>query len=182
MNTILGQIQQQMVCPDCGGEGTRMSKLCGKCPGGTGINKESKQLTIEIPAGIDDGNRLRVRGEGDAGPKGGPPGDLYVFISVKRDNRFQRKGMDIFSQIKVSYVDAILGTTVIIPTVDGKADLNIPAGIQPGTELRINGKGMPKLGDKNNRGSQYVTVAVEIPQRISSEEKDLVKKLKGLQG
>merc|ERR1712129_608279 len=119
---------------------------------------------------MGDSNRLRVRGEGDAGGKGGPPGDLYVFLTVRADPRFRREGMEIYSEIAVSYVDAILGSTLKVPTVDGVIDLQMPAGTQPGTTLRAEGKGAPKLHN--------VKVKVEIPQKISNKERELVQQLK----
>ena len=170
-------MQQQARCPTCGGTGTVVEKYCGTCDG-KGTNKKSKQLTITIPPGVEDGNRLRVRGEGDAGPKGGPSGDLYVFLSVTSDNRFRREGMEIYSDVSLSYVDAILGTTIRVPTVDGEVDLNVPAGTQPATTMRIEGKGAPKLNNVNVRGSHYVKVKVEIPQKISNKERELVEQLK----
>ena len=177
VNTILGRMQQQARCPTCGGTGTVVEKYCGSCDG-KGVNKKSKQLTITIPPGVEDGNRLRVRGEGDAGPKGGPSGDLYVFLSVTTDSNFRREGMDVYSDLGISYVDAILGTTVRIPTVDGAVDLKVPAGTQPATVMRIEGKGAPKLNNVNLRGTHYVTVNVEIPKSLSSKEKELITQLK----
>ena len=177
VNTILGRMQQQARCPTCGGTGTVVEKYCGTCDG-KGTNKKSKQLTITIPPGVEDGNRLRVRGEGDAGPKGGPSGDLYVFLSVTSDPRFRREGMDIYSEASISYVDAILGSTIRVPTVDGEVDLTIPPGTQPMTTMRIEGKGAPKLNNLNLRGTQYVKVNVEIPRSLSATEKDLVRQLK----
>jgi len=177
MNTILGRIQQQARCPTCGGSGQVVEKYCGTCDG-KGTNKKSKQLTITIPPGVEDGNRLRVRGEGDAGPKGGPSGDLYVFLSVTADPRFRREGMDIYSDVSVSYLDAILGATLTVPTVDGDVQLNVPAGTQPMTTMRIAGKGAPKLNDVSQRGTHYVKVNVEIPRSLSAPEKKLVQQLK----
>merc|ERR1719188_1711485 len=104
MNTILGKIQQQSTCPECGGTGQIVDKYCGSCDG-QGVQKKTKTITISIPPGVDDGNRLRVRAEGDAGPKGGPAGDLYVFLQVKPDRRFTRKGLDIYYDLPVSYID-----------------------------------------------------------------------------
>jgi len=178
VNTILGRMQQQARCPTCGGTGTVVEKYCGACPDGKGNNKKSKQLTITIPPGVEDGNRLRVRGEGDAGPKGGPSGDLYVFLSVTSDPRFRREGMDIYSDVSVSYVDAILGTTLRVPTVDGHVDLNVPTGTQPSTTMRIEGKGAPKLNNLNLRGTHFVKVNVQIPRSLSAKEKELVLALK----
>lgn len=177
MNTILGRIQQQAPCPTCGGTGQVVEKYCGACDG-KGTNKKSKQLTITIPPGVEDGNRLRVRGEGDAGPKGGPSGDLYVFLSVTADPRFRREGMDIYSDISISYLDAILGASVSVPTVDGEVELSIPAGTQPATTMRIAGKGASKLNDLNTRGTHFVKVNVEIPKALSAKEKELVEQLK----
>jgi len=177
VSTILGRMQQQVRCPTCGGSGSVVEKYCGSCDG-KGVNKKSKQLTITIPPGVEDSNRLRVRGEGDAGGKGGPPGDLYVFLSVRADPRFRREGMEIYSEIAVSYVDAILGSTLKVPTVDGVIDLQMPAGTQPGTTLRAEGKGAPKLNNVNVRGSHYVKVKVEIPQKISGKERELIQQLK----
>ena len=177
VNTILGRMQQQGRCPTCSGTGTVVEKYCGSCDG-KGVNKKSKQLTITIPPGVEDGNRLRVRGEGDAGPKGGPSGDLYVFLSVTPAPGFRREGMDIYSDVKISYIDAILGTTLRVPTVDGAVDLKVPAGTQPATTMRIEGKGAPKLNNVNLRGTHYVKVTVEIPKSLSSKEKELVTQLK----
>ena len=179
VNTILGRMQQQARCPTCGGTGTVVEKYCGDCDG-RGVQKRSKQLTISIPPGVEDGNRLRVRGEGDAGPKGGPSGDLYVFLSIKADPRFRREGMDIYTEMSVSYLDAILGSTLRVPTVDATVDLKMPAGTQPGTTLRIEGKGAPKLNNVNMRGSHYVKVKVEIPKSISGEEQKLIEQLQKL--
>lgn len=175
--TILGRVQQQVVCPSCGGEGTRIAKRCGACDG-KGVKRVSKQLTVDIPVGIDEGNRLRVKGEGDAGMKGGPAGDLYIFVNFKKDSRFKREGMEIKSKVKISYLDAILGATIKVPTVDGQAELKVPAGTQPGMTLRIPGRGMPKLGQKNTRGNHNVEINVEIPKDLSSKQKELVKQLK----
>jgi len=177
MNTILGRMQQQARCPTCGGTGTVVEKYCGSCDG-QGTNKKSKQLTITIPPGVEDGNRLRVRGEGDAGPKGGPAGDLYVFLAVTPDTRFRREGMDIYSDVSMSYVDAILGATLKVPTVDGEVELAVPAGTQPSTVMKIEGKGAPKLNNVNLRGTHYVNVKVDIPRSLSAAEKDLVQQLK----
>ena len=179
VSTILGRMQQQVRCPTCGGTGSVVEKYCGSCDG-KGVNKKSKQLTITIPPGVEDSNRLRVRGEGDAGPKGGPSGDLYVFLNVKPDPRFRREGMDIYSDATVSYIDAILGSTLRVPTVDGEVDLALPTGTQPGTTLKIDGRGAPKLNAKNVRGAHYVKVKVKIPKSLNAKEKDLVQQLKKL--
>jgi molecular chaperone DnaJ len=180
VNTILGRMQQQSICPTCGGTGSVVEKYCGSCDG-RGTSKRSKQLTVTIPPGVENGNRLRVRGEGDAGPKGGPSGDLYVFLSVARDPNFRREGMDLYSEVPVSYVDAILGTTLKVDTVDGNAvDVALPAGTQPGATLRLEGKGAPKLNNVNMRGSHFVKINVQIPKSLSPREKELVTQLRKL--
>ena len=118
-------MQQQSRCPTCGGTGTVVEKYCGSCDG-KGVVKRSKQLTVTIPPGVQDGNRLRVRGEGDAAPKGGPSGDLYVFLNVVPDPRFRRDGMDIYSDVSVSYLDAILGKTLEIKKAKSTFFLSLP--------------------------------------------------------
>lgn len=123
---------------------------------------------------------MRVRSEGNAGRRGGPPGDLYVFIEVLSDPVLKRDGTNLLYTCKVSYIDAILGTTVKVPTVDGTVDLKIPAGTQPGTTLVMAKKGVPYLGKPNARGDQLVRVQVEIPKRLSSEERKLIEELSGL--
>ena len=147
VRTPLGMLQQQSACPQCQGTGEVVDEYCGTCSGRGRVQK-NKQLKITVPAGVDNGSRLRIRKEGDAGPKGGAPGDLYVFLSVKADKNFKRDGADIYSQVRVSYVDAILGTEMKVATVDGEVDLKISAGTQPETVMRLDGKGAPKLGAK----------------------------------
>ena len=170
VQTILGRMQQQSRCPTCGGTGTVVEKYCGSCDG-KGVVKRSKQLTVTIPPGVQDGNRLRVRGEGDAAPKGGPSGDLYVFLNVVPDPRFRRDGMDIYSDVSVSYLDAILGKTLEIPTVDGTVDVALPSGTQPGTTLLMSKRGVPRLGNPNLRGDHLVRVNVKIPDKLTPEER-----------
>ena len=137
----------------------------------------TKRISLKIPAGVDSGSRLRVRSEGNAGRKGGPPGDLYVFINVKSDPELKRDGNNIHVSAKVSYIDAILGTTVKVPTVDGPVDLKIPAGIQPGSSLVMAKRGVPGMGKPNLRGDQLVRVVVQIPSKLSTEERKLVEEL-----
>jgi len=181
VDTILGRISQQSRCANCGGSGKVVEKYCGTCDG-KGVQPRNKDLTINIPPGVDDGNRLRVSAQGDAGPKGGPPGDLYVFLSVTPDSRFKRDGLDIYSEVTVSYVDAILGTTVSVPLVDGNNErLKVPAGTQHDTILRIRDKGAPKLNKPDVRGSQFVKVKVSIPRSLSSAERELIQELKKLE-
>jgi len=168
-------ITQVSTCPACGGSG-EISTPCSTCSGDGRVRK-SKRISLKVPAGVDSGSRLRVRSEGNAGRKGGPPGDLYVFINVKSDPELKRDGNNIYVSAKVSYIDAILGTTVKVPTVDGTVDLKIPAGTQPGTTLVMGKRGVPLLGKPNLRGDELVKVQVEIPKKLSSEERSLIEQL-----
>ncbi|XP_020588897.1 chaperone protein dnaJ A6, chloroplastic-like [Phalaenopsis equestris] len=176
--TPLGVFQQVMTCSTCSGTG-ESSTPCGTC-GGDGRVRKSKRISLKVPAGVDSGSRLRVRSEGNAGRRGGPPGDLYVFIEVLSDPVLKRDGNNILYTCKVSYIDAILGTTINVPTVDGTVDLKIPAGTQPGTTLVMSKKGVPYLGKPNTRGDELVRVQVEIPKRLSGEEKKLIEELASL--
>lgn len=156
-----------------------MDEYCGTCSG-RGRLQKSKQLMITIPPGVDTGSRLRIRKEGDAGPKGGPPGDLYVFLKVKPSKDFKRDGADIYTEARIGYVDAILGCELKVKTVDGEEKLVIPAGTQPETVMKMEGKGAPKLGGKGERGKQFVTIKVDIPTSVNREEKELLQKLQGM--
>ncbi len=174
--TPFGSFTQVTTCPTCNGTGQVIDELCPAC-GGRGATQVTKKLKITIPPGVDNGTRLRVAGEGDAGAKGGPPGDLYVYLSIKPDPQFRREGINIYSEVKISYLQAILGCHIPVPTVDGSYDLKIPAGTQPGTEFRIENLGVPRLGNSVSRGDHFVTVKVEIPTHISGEERELLEKL-----
>merc|ERR1711920_1075880 len=162
------------------GTGQEIEEYCGTC-GGEGLTQKSKQIKVTIPAGVEDGNKLRVRGEGDAGPKGGPSGDLYIYLKVKEDDTFRRDGPEIYSDEKISFVDAILGASVKTPVVDGEVTIKVPPGTQPGQVMRLKGNGAPRLGNADSRGDHYVTMNVEIPKRLSKEEEDLIQKLKEIQ-
>ncbi|KAF3786360.1 Chaperone protein, partial [Nymphaea thermarum] len=176
--TPLGVFQQVSTCSACGGVG-EISTPCNACSG-DGRVRRTKRISLKVPAGVDSGSRLRVRSEGNAGRRGGPPGDLYVFIDVLADPVLKRDGTNILYTCKVSYIDAILGTTTKVPTVDGMVDLKVPAGTQPGTTLVMSKKGVPFLGKPNTRGDQLVKVQVEIPKRLSSEERKLIEELASL--
>lgn len=168
---------QVTTCESCEGTG-ETSSPCTTCRGDGRVKIKNKKIKLKIPAGVDDGSRLRVRSEGNAGRKGGPPGDVYVFIKAKSDSELKRNGNDIFFSAKVSYIDAILGTTVKVPTVDGTVDLKIPAGIQPGSTLVMAKRGVPFMGKPNMRGDQLVRVQVVIPSKLSEEERKLIEELK----
>lgn len=177
--TPLGNFQTQQTCPSCRGTGKRVEEYCGTC-GGQGVNQKTKQIKVTIPPGVEDGNKLRVRGEGDAGPNGGPTGDLYIFLKVKKDSTFRREGPEIYSDADVSYVDAILGASIKTPVVDGEVTIKVPAGTQPGQVMRLKGNGAPRLGNPDSRGDHYVTVNVAIPKDVSEEERKLIEQLREL--
>ncbi|WP_299403632.1 molecular chaperone DnaJ [Acaryochloris sp. IP29b_bin.148] len=174
--TPLGNFTQVSVCPTCNGQGQTVTEKCDSC-GGRGQNQVSKKLQIKIPAGVDTGTRLRVSNEGDAGQRGGPAGDLYVYLFVQEDSEFRREGSDILSEFKISYLQAILGAQLPVKTVDGEETLTIPAGTQPGTVLTLENHGVPRLGNPVSRGDHLITVIIEIPSRISAEERELLVQL-----
>lgn len=179
--TPFGSFTQVSVCPTCNGTGQMIEEKCESC-GGNGQKQETKKLKINIPAGVDNGTRLRVSGEGDAGQRGGPAGDLYVYLFVNEDAEFQREGINILSDLKISYLQAILGSRLDVSTVDGPQELIIPAGTQPGKVLTLEGKGVPRLGNPVSRGDHLITIQVDIPTRISAEERELLEKLAKLRG
>jgi len=174
--TPFGNFTQVAECPSCAGVGQIISDPCANC-GGNGVKQVRKKLRINIPPGVDTGTKLRVSGEGNAGLKGGPSGDLYVFIKVKTDPKLRREGINIYSEISISYLQAILGDTVVIDTVDGKVELQIPGGTQPNSTLTLDNKGVPRLGNPVARGNQEVLIKVKLPSRINEEERKLLEKL-----
>ncbi|KAM3098683.1 molecular chaperone DnaJ [Phormidesmis sp. 146-35] len=179
--TPFGSFTQVSVCPTCNGTGQVIEEKCEVC-GGDGQRQETKKLKITIPAGVDNGTRLRVSGEGDAGQKNGPPGDLYVYLFINEDAEFQREGINILSEIKISYLQAILGCRIEVNTVDGSEELIIPAGTQPNTVLTLENRGVPKLGNPVSRGDHLITILIEIPTRVSAEEREHLEKLAKLRG
>ena len=179
--TPFGSFAQVSVCPTCNGTGEVIEEKCENCSG-AGRKQETKKLKITVPPGVDNGTRLRVSREGDAGARGGAVGDLYVYLFVEPDKEFKRDGINILSEITISYLQAILGCRLKVNTVDGPDDLSIPAGTQPNTVLTLENKGVPKLGNPVSRGDHLLTIKVEIPTRISSEERELLEKLAKIKG
>lgn len=178
--SFFGQIQQRSVCPTCRGSGKIPEKPCRTCSG-EGRVSEKSQLTIDIPPGIEDGQALRIRGQGDAGRRGAGSGDLFVHVRVRPDNRFERQGADIRSVVDVPVLTAILGGEVEVATVQGEVTMKIDEGTQPNAELRLKGKGLPVLGS-SRQGDHYVTVRVEIPQKLSRAERKILEEWKEAQG
>nr|B8HLD2.1 RecName: Full=Chaperone protein DnaJ [Cyanothece sp. PCC 7425] len=179
--TPFGSFTQVSVCPTCNGKGQVIEDKCETC-GGNGQAQVTKKLKITIPAGVDTGTRLRVSNEGDAGQQGGPAGDLYVYLFVQEDPEFRREGINILSEVKISYLQAILGSRLMVNTVDGEVELTIPPGTQPNTVLTLENHGVPRLGNPVSRGDHLITVLLEIPTRISAEERELLEKLAKIRG
>lgn len=190
---------QKRPCPTCGGHGqVRMqqgflvvARPCGHCRGtgqiipdrcptcsGTGQVARERELTLKIPAGVDSGSRLRLTGEGEAGARGGPPGDLYVVLAVKPHKLFRREGDDIYLELPITFPQAALGTEVEVPTIDASAVVSIPEGTQSGTIVKLRGKGVSRLG--GGRGDQLVVVNVVTPAKLSKEQRALLEKLSEL--
>jgi molecular chaperone DnaJ len=159
------------VCDACQGDGRVAKEPCRECRG-RGRRVERSKVSVEVPAGIADGQRIRIAGRGHAGERGGPPGDLYVLVHVREDPRFVRDGDDLVTVIDVSAPQAALGTTVEVPTIDGSHDLEIPAGTQPHETLTIRGAGIPALRGRR-QGNLRVVVNVVVPRHLSHEQRDL---------
>ncbi|MFM2060339.1 MAG: hypothetical protein RLZZ507_9 [Cyanobacteriota bacterium] len=179
--TPFGSFTQVSTCPTCNGTGTVVEDKCDACDG-KGTNQVTKKLKITIPAGVDNGTRLRISQEGDAGQRGGPPGDLYVYLFVNQDEEFQRDGINVLSEIKLSYLQAILGCRLEVNTVDGPVELIIPAGTQPNTVMKLENRGVPRLGNPVSRGDHMLTVLIDIPTKITPEERELLEKLAKIKG
>lgn len=179
--TAFGSFTQVSTCPTCNGTGTVVEEKCEACDG-RGSNQVTKKLKINIPPGVDNGTKLRVSQEGDAGQRGGPPGDLYVYLFVNEDEEFQREGIHILSEIKISYLQAILGCRLEVNTVDGLVELLIPPGTQPNTVMKLENRGVPRLGNPVSRGDHMLTVLIDIPTKITPDERELLEKLAKIKG
>jgi len=170
----------QQTCPDCAGEGKVISNPCKDCRG-SGSKKVNKTISIQIPKGVDDGTQMRLAGKGEAGPRGGTQGDLYVYISLKKHPIFKRSEENLYFELPISFADAALGTTIEVPTIDGsKSKVKIPSGTQSGKQLRLKDKGMPQLRG-NGFGDLYLQIKVEVPVNLSREQKILLEKYKELE-
>lgn len=159
-------------CPKCKGMGTIIKESCRTC-GGKGFVGSNHKVKIKIPAGVDNDMRLKMRGEGEAGFFGGPSGDLYIKINIQEHPFFKREGKDVFCEVPVGFVQAALGAEVVIPTLEGKDTIQIPAGTQPGQTFKLNGRGVPSL-DRGKKGDLYIKVQVEVPVKINSKQKRLL--------
>lgn len=172
-NTVFGSFSSTQQCTACHGTGRIIRTPCKKC-GGKGRIRRARRISINVPAGIDNGQAITLRGEGEQGKRGGAAGDLYVYFSVKPHKLFKRRGNDIYLEVAVSFANAVLGAEITVPTLEDSIKYKIPEGTQPGTVFRIRGKGIKRLGG-NDRGDMYITVGVEIPRRLSSKQKELLR-------
>ena len=168
--TPLGVIQQQTTCDKCGGRGTIIEHLCQTCHGQGTVDKK-QTLQVTVPAGIDNGQQIRLSGQGEAGKNGGPYGDLYIVFRVKPSKEFRRNGTTIYTEAPISFAQAALGDKIRVNTVHGPVDLTIPAGTQPNTNFKLRGQGVPKINGTGN-GDQEVTVKVVIPKKINDKQKE----------
>lgn len=171
--TAFGTFQTQTTCDQCNGTGKEIKEKCDDCQG-SGLRRETHSVKVTIPAGIEDGNQIRLQGQGNAGKNGGPYGDLYVVFNVKPSKQFIRRGSEIYYELPINFVQATLGDDVQVPTVHGDVSLKIPAGTQPGTIFRLKGKGAPMLNGSRT-GNQQVKVKIEIPKKLTKEQAQLLR-------
>ena len=168
----------ERTCPNCQGAGSVIKDPCQKCQG-SGRQQEEKSLAVNIPAGVEDGTRIRLAGEGEAGLRGAPPGDLYIFISVQPHRMFQRQGQDLYCEVPITFATAALGGEIDVPTIEGKRlKLSIPAGTQTGRQFRVRDKGMVELQGKR-RGDMFVEVTVETPVHLTKRQQELLREFEG---
>lgn len=179
--TMFGTMQSVRTCPDCNGTGKIIKEKCPDCYG-SGYISSRKKIQVSIPAGIDNGQSIRIREKGEPGINGGPRGDLLVEVIVSRHTTFQRQDMDIYSNVPISFAVAALGGTIQVDTVDGKVEYDVKPGTQTGTRVRLRGKGVPSLRNKAVRGDHYITLNVQVPTSLSSEAKEALRKFDEVSG
>lgn len=171
--TVFGTFQSTAPCSRCRGTGKIIKDPCDECKG-SGLLRKTRTLSIKIPAGIDNGQTVSLRGEGNAGANGGAAGDVYVTVSVRPHEMFKRRGQDVMIDMPVTFVQATLGATLTVPTIDGKITYDMPEGTQPETVFRIKGKGIPNINGKG-RGDHFVKVKIEIPKNLTAEQRETLK-------
>lgn len=179
--SFFGTVRNVQTCPNCNGGGKIIEEKCSTC-GGSGYTSSRKQIEVTIPAGIRSGMSVRISEKGEPGINGGPRGDLMVEVLVEEDSNYYRQDNDLYTNVNISYAVAALGGSVVIDTVDGKVLYDVKEGTQTGTRVRLKGKGVPSLQNKNIRGDQYVTLTVETPTKLSKEAKELLEKFDELTG
>jgi molecular chaperone DnaJ len=172
-NTPFGQFVNVKTCDKCHGEGKIISDPCPEC-GGRGKSRKSVNIKVKIPAGIDQGQTISMRGQGDPGTRGGPAGELLVTVRVKTHSLFRRDGFDVYCDIPITFAEAVLGSEIQVPTLDGRVQYTIPEGTQTGTRFRLKGKGIPHL-QRSGRGDQFVNVKVQVPQKLTEHQKQLLR-------
>jgi len=178
--TILGQMVNITACPRCNGEGRIVSTPCHTCKG-DGRIREERRLEVSIPPGIESGQRIALEGQGEAGPRGGPNGDLYVLVTVREDADLVRRGTELYVEVPVTFAQAALGASVSVRTVEGSEEVAIPAGTQSGHEIRLRGRGMPRLRG-SGRGDLHVIATVVVPAKLSRRERELLRELGEVSG
>ena len=171
--SMLGMVRNVQPCPDCNGTGKIIKEKCPDCYG-TGYISSKKTIEVKIPAGIDNGQCVRIQGKGEPGVNGGQRGDLLVAVMISADPEFERDGYNIFSNVKISYPTAVLGGEIKVKTVDGEVLYDVKPGTDSGTRVRLKGKGMPTVRNASVRGDHYITLVVDIPKKLTSEQKDLL--------
>lgn len=176
----LGQMSVQTECPECHGSGQVIVDKCTDC-GGVGAKRQRHTVKVTVPAGVENGNQIRLQGQGDAGRNGGPYGDLYVVFHVEPSDIFARQGSEIFSEATINFVQATLGDEIEIPTVHGKVNLKIPAGTQPNTTFKLKGKGAPRLRG-GGTGDQHVLVKVQVPKKLTEKQADILREFAEVSG
>lgn len=176
-NTILGQMQTTSTCPTCNGEGVEITAKCTTCKG-EGLERGEETIAINIPAGVSEGMQLSMSGKGNAAPRGGIAGDLIILVEEVPHESLKRDGINVIYDLYINFADAALGTSVEVPTIDGKAKIKIDAGTQGGKILRLKGKGIPEV-NSYHKGDQLIYINIWTPKAVSSEERELLEKLKG---
>ncbi len=174
--TMFGAVSSVRPCSACNGSGKIIKEQCGSCHG-SGYVKTKKRISVSIPAGIEDGQTIRLRGKGEPGVNGGPRGDILLTLYVKPSPIFERSGNDIYYTMPISFTQAALGAELVVPTLDGEVSYPMSAGTQTGTRFRLRGKGVPYLNNSRIRGDQYITVVVQTPKGLNEEQKELLRRL-----
>ena len=169
--SLFGMVRNVQTCPDCSGKGTVVKEKCPDCYG-QGYVSARKKIQVSIPAGIDNGQSIRLRGKGEPGKNGGERGDLLVEVVVSGSSDFQRQDMNIYSTVPISFADAALGNTIRIKTVDGEVEYDVKAGTQTDTKVRLKGKGVPSIRNAQVRGDHYVTLVVQVPTRLNDQQRE----------
>ena len=175
--TFMGMsMQSTTTCPSCSGRGKMVKNPCNTCRG-KGKVRRTQKIKVKVPAGVDAGQSVRIRGEGNVGSNGGPNGDLLVEIYIRRHPIFHRQGMDVLCEVPITFTQAALGSVIEVPTLDGKKSFDLPEGVQTGKEFSLAGVGIPQIGNPKRRGNQRFTVVVETPTKLTKEQRELLEKL-----